>query len=160
MKSAKDLLSTSRDHENWLPLLELSAKEVFELMLGSKLESAGEIAPGTLDISSMVGFAGQLCGVMTIRASKESASRMAFRMLGVETEKESQEVSDAFGEICNMVAGNFKNKISGLGDACMLSVPTVITGSDFSVHSLVSSPPLEVRLNFEDLPILISLDIN
>ena len=43
---------------------------------------------------------------------------------------------DALGEICNMVAGNFKNKVSGLGNGCMLSVPTVITGRDYHCHSL------------------------
>jgi chemotaxis protein CheX len=159
MKSAKDVLSRSKDHEDWIPLLELSAKEVFELMLGSKLDTASEIAPNGFDIAAMVGLAGQLCGILTVRASRESAARMAFKMLGAETEKDSQEVADAFGEICNMVAGNFKNKVSGLGDGCMLSVPTVITGSDYSVRSLAGSPPLELRLQFESLPMLISLEI-
>jgi chemotaxis protein CheX len=160
MKSAKDLLATSKDHEEWIPLLELSAKEVFELMLGSKLDIAPEIAPGSLDIAAMVGLAGQLCGILTVRASKESAARMAFKMLGAETEKDGREVADAFGEICNMVAGNFKNKVSGLGDGCMLSVPTVITGTDYSVRSLAGSPPLELRLQFERSPMLICLEIS
>jgi len=31
--------------------------------------------------------------------------------------------------------GNFKNKIDGLSDGCMLSLPTVITGSDYTLHS-------------------------
>lgn len=160
MKSAKELLSTSKDHGEWIPLLEVSAKEVFELMLGTKLDTAEDITPNGLDIAAMVGLAGQLCGILTIRASKESASRMAFKMLGAETDKNSQEVSDAFGEICNMVAGNFKNKVSGLGDGCMLSVPTVITGNDYSVRSLAGSPPLELRLLFDSLPMLISLEIS
>lgn len=159
MKSAKDLPGVPKDYENCIPLLELSAREVFELMLNTKLETRGEIDENALDISSMVGFAGQLCGVLAIRSSKESAALMAFRMLGSETDKESQEVADAFGEICNMVAGNFKNKISGLGDGCMLSVPTVVTGNDFTVHSLGTSTPLKIRLQFENLPILITLEI-
>jgi chemotaxis protein CheX len=160
MKSANDFLALSRNHENWIPLLELSTREVFELMLGAKLEAASDFQEYTLDISSMVGFAGQLCGILTIRSSKESAALMTYRMLGAESDKDSQEVADAFGEICNMVAGNFKNKVSGLGDGCMLSVPTVITGSNYSVHSLASSPPLEVRLQFESLPMVVSLEIN
>jgi CheY-specific phosphatase CheX len=42
----------------------------------------------------------------------------------------------ATSEICNMVAGNFKNKISGLGDGCcMLSPTSVITGEDYTVHA-------------------------
>jgi chemotaxis protein CheX len=81
-------------------------------------------------------------------------------MWGVPLDKVGPEVSDALGEICNMVAGNFKNKIAGLGDGCMLSPPTVITGADYDLHSLADSPGLEVKLLFEGLPIVITLQIN
>jgi chemotaxis protein CheX len=160
MKSANDILSISKEHADWIPLLELSAREVFELMLGCQLKPLETISEDSLDITSMVGLAGQLCGVMSIRSSKESAALIAYKMLGAETDKDSQEVRDAFGEICNMVAGNFKNKVSGLGEGCMLSVPTVITGNDYSLHSLVDSPPLKVRLQFEDKPLVITLEIS
>ena len=63
------------------------------------------------------------------------------------------ELADAMGEICNMVAGNFKNKISGLSDGCMLSVPTVITGSDYNLHSPADSETLELKLLFERMDI-------
>jgi hypothetical protein len=59
-----------------------------------------------------------------------------------------------------MVAGNFKNKIPGVAEGCMLSPPTVITGSDYSLHSLADSPALEIRLLFESEPIVISLMIH
>jgi chemotaxis protein CheX len=69
-------------------------------------------------------------------------------------------MSDALGEISNMVAGNFKNKISGLGDGCMLSPPTVITGTDYSMYSLADSPALEVRVMFENMLVAITLQIH
>jgi chemotaxis protein CheX len=75
----------------------------------------------------------------------------------VDIDNVGPEVSDALGEVCNMVAGNFKNKISGLGEGCMLSPPTVITGSDYNLHSMADSPTLESRLLLEGLLILISL---
>jgi CheY-specific phosphatase CheX len=58
-----------------------------------------------------------------------------------------------------MVAGNFKNKIAGLAEGCMLSPPTVITGSDYTLHSQADSP-IEVRLLFENMPIIISLAVH
>ena len=160
MKSAKELLSTSKDHGEWIPLLEVSAKEVFELMLGTKLDTAEDITPNGLDIAAMVGLAGQLCGILTIRASKESASRMAFKMLGAETDKNSQEVYDAFGEICNMVAGNFKARVDGLREKCMLSVPTVITGQDYTLHSLSTDSGIEVAMLFQNLPVILRLEVH
>jgi chemotaxis protein CheX len=80
-------------------------------------------------------------------------------MLGVPLEKAGPDISDALGEVCNMVAGNFKNKISGLSEGCMLSVPTVITGSDYSLYSQADTPGLEVAFLFEGMPITISLQI-
>jgi chemotaxis protein CheX len=68
--------------------------------------------------------------------------------------------SDAIGEVCNMVAGNFKNKIAGLSDGCMLSPPSVITGNNYTLHSLADSPGLQIRMLFENLPIVITLQIH
>jgi chemotaxis protein CheX len=160
MKSASDFLATSKEHADWVPLLELSTREVFELMLGCQLKPLEAAPDEGLDITSMVGLAGNLCGVLSVRSSKESAALMACKMLGSETDKESQEVRDAFGEICNMVAGNFKNKISGMSEGCMLSVPTVVTGNDYSLHSLGDSHPLEVGFQFEGKPLVVALEIS
>jgi len=54
---------------------------------------------------------------------------MATKIIGAEAPGSKGQLEDAVGEVCNMVAGNFKNKISGISDGCKLSVPTVITGS-------------------------------
>jgi chemotaxis protein CheX len=160
MNTSKELLAAGGGHESWRPLLELATREVFQLMLGCELTQPSEntnLPPG---VTSMVGLAGQLCGVMTIHCDEKSAALMTSKMLGLPVEKVGDEMSDALGEICNMVAGNFKNKISGLGDGCMLSPPTVITGSDYSTYSLADSPGLEAHLLFEGLPIVISLQIH
>jgi CheY-specific phosphatase CheX len=66
---------------------------------------------------------------------------------------------DAIGEVANMVAGNFKNKLTGMGDKCMLSVPTVISGEDYNFHSSADSTQLEVSFLFEGAPLLIALEI-
>ncbi len=153
-------LVAENSRQSWLPMLEVAAREVFELMLGSKLKAPETAPEGTLDITAMVGLAGQLCGVMSIRCSRASAGLMTSKMLGVDPDKVGSDMCDAFGEICNMVAGNFKNKIPGLGDACMLSVPTVITGDDYSLHSPKNSAALEIHLLFENMPILISLQVD
>ena len=33
MKSVREMLATNSSHENWIPLLEVATREVFELML-------------------------------------------------------------------------------------------------------------------------------
>ena len=160
MKSANEMMAATDSHEDWIPLLEMSAREVFELMLGCKLSLSAAEGNNALNVTAMVGLAGQLCGVLSVRCDSKSAALMTSKMLGVELDKVGPEVSDALGEICNMVAGNFKNKIAGLAEGCMLSPPTVITGTDYDLHSMADSPALEVRMLFENTPIIISLQIH
>lgn len=160
MSSSKALLAAGGSHETWTPLLELAAREVFQLMLGSELESCNADVSAAPGVTSMVGLAGKLCGVLSINCNNKAAALMTSKMLGVPLDKVGSEMSDAMGEICNMVAGNFKNKISGLGDGCMLSPPTVVTGSDYNLYALADSPSLEIRMLFEQMPITFSLQIH
>jgi chemotaxis protein CheX len=160
MSSTKASLAARESHETWSPLLELAAREVFQLMLGSELQSCPtEVSPGP-GVTSMVGLAGKLCGVLSINCTEKAAAIMTSKMLGVPLDKVGSEMSDALGEICNMVAGNFKNKIAGLGDGCMLSPPTVVTGSDYNLYALADSPALEVRMLFEEMPVILSLQVH
>ena len=161
MSSSPSSLTSEQDRASWVPLLELAAREVFEMMLGSHLSPASApAADENLDITAMVGLAGQMCGVLSVRCTARSAAHMASKMLGVDSEKVGPEMWDAVGEVSNMVAGNFKNKISGLGDGCMLSVPTVITGKDYSMHSLADSGLLRADMLFEESPVVILLEVH
>jgi chemotaxis protein CheX len=160
MKAGSATQASSGSDESWAALLEVATREVFELMLGCQLTLAAATDESTLDVTAMVGLAGQLCGVLSVRCSGKAAALMTSKMLGVALDKIGSEVADALGEVCNMVAGNFKNKIAGLAEGCMLSPPTVITGSDYTLRSQADSPALEVRLLFEELRIVISLQVH
>ena len=101
----------------WLPLIRSSIQEVFEIMLGCETGPGVTFPPGEkADITAMVGLAGELQGMMSVRCTSAAACGMASAMLGVEVNECDSDVHDALGEVCNMVAGNFKAKISGLTD--------------------------------------------
>jgi chemotaxis protein CheX len=162
MSSPKTSPTSIEDkHHGWIPILELATQEVFETMLSSHLAVISEPCPEKeSEMTGMVGLAGLLTGVLTIRCSKKSGTKMAAKMLGGEdADKVKQEVWDAMGEICNMVAGNFKNKVAGLGDGCMLSVPTVVSGGDYSYHSYGDSVPIRVNFTFEGEEIAVALEV-
>src|ERR1044072_2743937 len=136
-----DLIEQGR---NWLPILELAAKEVFEIMLACVLETADiDQTKPPAEFTAMVGFAGQLSGVLTLQCSAPSAALMASKMLGVTPDQADSQMWDAIGEICNMIAGIFKNKLTGPASRCMLSPPTVITGGDYRFHPLSDGETFE-----------------
>lgn len=160
MKSSSELQAGNGAHGDWIPLLETATREVFELMLGSQLTLPSADEAPSNEVTAMVGLAGQLCGVLSVRCGGKAAALMTSKMLGVPLDKVGADVSDALGEVCNMVAGNFKNKIAGLAEGCMLSPPTVVTGSDYTLHSLAESRGLEILLLFEHMPLIVSLQIH
>ena len=146
------------------PLLETATREVFEIMLGAQLKWPSEAEPPPVaDLTAMVGLAGRICGVLSLRCEASSACRMAAKMLGVEavdTADFGADARDAIGEICNMVAGNFKAKLAGLVEGCVLSVPTVITGADYQLHMLADGTRTEISFGFEGSPVWITLDLH
>ena len=47
-----------------------------------------------------------------------------------------------------MIAGHFKHKI-GYADKCMLTVPTVVIGGNYRIHSLAAGERLECWVQYE-----------
>jgi chemotaxis protein CheX len=154
----------------WKSVLECATLEVFEMMAATRLTpyippasdqrdqpAAQTEAKRQSGPTAMLGMAGVLCGITTIHCSTDTAIRLASKMAGDEAAKDPNIVNDALGELCNMVAGNFKAKISSLSDHCMLSVSTVITGENYALQSAEPSESLQVSLLFESSPIHISL---
>ena len=83
---------------------------------------------------------------MSACCDRETAARIAVKMLGAHVALGREQVQDAFGEIGNMVAGNLKHKIGGAASDCMLSVPALISGTDYSVRSGADSDAYGITL--------------
>jgi chemotaxis protein CheX len=148
--------------EGWLQLLILSVREVFQTMLKTKVAPVFEPASSlTLEWTSMVGLTGELRGVLMLSCDEVSAVRIASKMLGVSLKEPDDQTADAIGEVCNMIAGNFKHKVNGLTANCALSPPSVVTGTDYRVHRQESGAKesLRVTLTFEGAPIYVSLEV-
>ena len=147
--------------ENWTPILELSTREVFEIMLDCTLEPAsGSEQKGANEFTAIIGLAGSLCGLLTLSCNAHTANEIAVRMLGADAANPGEQVWDALGELCNMIAGNFKNKLSGAGSHCLLSVPTVITGPEYDFHSLSDGGSFETTLLFEGSTVVVRLELH
>jgi CheY-specific phosphatase CheX len=84
--------------------------------------------------------------------------QIAHGMLGDAADSEGQ-VVDALGEMCNMIAGNFKNKLAGTDERCMLSVPSVISGAEYKFHSLVDGSSVQTVALFKNEPVVIRLQL-
>lgn len=110
------------------------------------------------EVTGMVGIAGQVRAVFSMRCSLKAAILLSSQMLGVPLEEAEAQKADAVGEMCNIIAGSFKAKV-GLGESCSLSVPMVLAGRNFQIHSTGRTSSLGIPLHYEGEPIWIALDI-
>ena len=85
-----------------------------------------------------VSFAGDVMGIINIQVSSEFARIMAASMLEMEVDElEGEEgIKDVIGEIGNIVGGGVKSVYTDIGLSCVLSTPSITTGSDFKIESL------------------------
>ena len=90
-----------------------------------------------------------------------TATRIEAKLLAAPIGRPNEQTADALGEICNMIAGNFKHKISGMSEHCALCPPAVVTGKDYRVHRQESGAlqSLPVTFTFEGAPIYVSLEV-
>ena len=119
-----------------MKLVDETVSEVFGMMLGLETsvlpEPSTDVVPASALRTAIVGFSGALRGAYEVRMASMSARTVTSAMLGNPlVEEDDPSIHDAVGEICNMLAGGWKNRIPALSSACALSPPMIISGSDY-----------------------------
>ena len=102
-----------------------------------------------LQMLSTVGFVGSINGNVILGLSDDFAIFATGKILGMsagEIEMSGPDVvRDAIGEVTNMTAGGFKNRLCDLGYPCRLSLPSIVRGN----RMRVSAPQGTSRSIFE-----------
>ena len=123
-----------------LSSLMTSTEEVFETMVFKPLVRLPPVEEATerkgANVVATVAFAGHRRGLVAIHSSIDAARNIACAMLGIPEDEINGEIPDAMGEVANMVAGTFRNKLAAIEPASAIAVPTVTIGSDFSTKYL------------------------
>jgi chemotaxis protein CheX len=159
MSSSPQTANAVNCRETWPAVLRETTVEVFSTMVGATVTTPDKSGvPVVEQVTGMVGIAGPLSATVSLRCSLQSATTIASQMLGVPLEEAAAQKCDAIGEICNIVAGYFKAKV-GLGDLCMLSVPTVLAGTDYQIRTRDGDVRIELPVLHEGAPVWIALDI-
>jgi len=127
--------------------LDLTVEEIFATMLGSACRAVEEKPLEENEtITAVVGFAGLLSGACVFRSGGTAALAIAARLTGMDFAEIDDTVKDAIGELCNMLAGAWKGRIPELSAHCGLSIPAVITGSNYRIH--VQAPEFRLDRNY------------
>lgn len=125
-------------------MLKTSVSEVFLKMMKTQplaVPLSSEAMSSEAHIASAVGFIGDVTGVVYLYASANFATRLTAVMLEMETaEIEGDEmVNDCMGELANMIVGNVKAQIVEKGKSCVLTIPSIVRGSNISIEAISSA---------------------
>jgi chemotaxis protein CheX len=127
----------------------MSTIAVFDTMLKCKLErGAPYLKNGTQpqhEVSGVIGLSGNAQGTVVLGLSREAAIGAAEAMLQERPAEINGDVTDAIGELVNIIAGGAKAKLEHLHMS--VSLPTVITGKFHCIEFPTKVTPICIPFN-------------
>jgi chemotaxis protein CheX len=115
------------------PFME-STRQVFDMMLKTSVEFGKPHLTrdsGQHDVSGIIGMSGDVVGSIVLRFPLNVASGLVARFVGSEMAADSEDFSDAIGELVNMITGAAKARFEG--QSVSISCPSVVIGAGHTV---------------------------
>ncbi len=136
---------------SYIPPIMKSLTHVFSTMLNLNVElGKATLSPDPTaahDVSAIIGFSGEYRGSLVLAFPTVVAERVVALFIGEETSPESDDFSDAIGELANMVAGNAK--VGFEGRKVMISCPSVIMGASHRIRQSKDMPVVQIPADCE-----------
>ncbi|MEN6577515.1 MAG: chemotaxis protein CheX [Phycisphaerales bacterium] len=131
-----------------------SAKEVFETMVFMAMEDSSDdtTSLGETTLLGSITFKGHLEGCLGVCCDEVCAKTIAANMLGMMSPDELSEndISDAMGEIANMVMGAVKARIQSEVGTIEVSIPSVVQGRELKNSLGEGAGRAKIRVNIEE----------
>ncbi|WP_022851923.1 chemotaxis protein CheX [Limisalsivibrio acetivorans] len=132
----------------------ISTSEVFKTMVGVEpkkedvyLKEENEFS---YDVSGVIGLAGDATGYVIISMPEPLALQIYNGFAGEEKKSVDGDVTDAIGEILNMIAGGAKQVFSRLGVRFKISLPNVVIGKEHKIAQKKDTQSLCVKFTVEE----------
>lgn len=133
-----------------------SAKEVFETMAFMALEEVADEQEGPgLENETLLGtitFKGDLEGCLAICCGCRCARTIGANMLGTDPDEpmSDNDMSDAIGEVANMVMGALKARVQEEVGTMEVSIPSVVRGRELRNSLGERASKISVTVNLEE----------
>ncbi|MDD2557234.1 MAG: chemotaxis protein CheX [Desulfuromonadaceae bacterium] len=110
-------------------------------------------------ISGMLGFSGDVQGMLTIHCPQQIAFCITGQLLGMEVDGMDEDVKDTIGEMANMILGGIKDAFLERGTDISLAVPTVMSGRSYRVKTVDYASWTTVPFYLDDGEFLVELKL-
>jgi chemotaxis protein CheX len=137
-----------------------STIDTFATMLKRKIVPGKiflRMEPHNTDISGVIGLSGDIRGAVVMAYPKETALKVVSAFLGENVSELDASVSDAIGELTNIITGYAKKDLTGL--SMSISLPSVIRGANHLVDMPKDAPVVCIPFSGECGDFLIEVSI-
>ncbi|MDY0191587.1 MAG: chemotaxis protein CheX [Desulfuromonas sp.] len=110
-------------------------------------------------ISGMLGFAGDVQGMLTIHCPQNVAFTITTALLGVDIDTVDDDVKDTIGELANMVLGGIKDGFVEQGIQINLAIPTVLAGRSYRISGMDDASWTTVPFHLNEGDFLVELKL-
>ena len=101
------------------------------------------------DVSGVIGFTGEVNGTMTVTFDESCILKIVSNMFGEEMKELNSEITDAVGELTNMISGQARKELEEIGRIFQAAIPTVVLGKNHKIESKTQGTKIAIPFKTE-----------
>ncbi len=103
----------------------------------------------TGDVTGVIGLTGDANGTIAVTFDEGSILKIVSNMFGEKMESLNHEISDAVGELVNMISGQARRELEETGRFFNAAIPSVISGKGHSIIHYTDGPKIAIPFTTE-----------
>ncbi len=112
------------------------------------------------DVSAVIGITGAAQGSMSLTFTEPCIKAIVSNLLGITVTEVNEEITDAVGELTNMICGDARRRLAEQGYVLQAGIPTVVSGKNHAIIHIHKGPRLAVPFETPDGKFVIEVAFN
>jgi chemotaxis protein CheX len=99
------------------------------------------------DVTGVLGLTGIANGTISVSFEEHCILTIVSNMFGETMERLNDDISDAVGELTNMISGQARRELEQMGKVFKAAIPSVVTGKNHSIRHYSDGPKIAIPFN-------------
>jgi len=96
------------------------------------------------DVSGVIGITGETNGTISVTFDESCILKIVSNMFSEEMTEINNEITDAVGELTNMISGQARKELEEMGKLFHGAIPSVITGKNHKLIPMTKGPRIAI----------------
>lgn len=102
------------------------------------------------DVSGVLGLTGAANGTISVTFEEKCILSVVSNMFGETMKELNNEITDAVGELTNMISGQARRELEEMGKVFKAAIPSVVTGRNHSIRHYTEGPKIAIPFSTDN----------